>query len=667
MRSFAGYRHLVGKLDKPILSYMKTDRINTLLIVSIMLTVISGIITHYAIKESEERVDIVLRTREVMHESAALLSLLKDAETVHRDYLISQDSAFLKPYYTARQHLQQRLIRLEKMVLDNPEQVQLLNNHIEPLIRRKLHSLEHLIRSFTKVDANDNLQALTLGHKRLDSLRTYLATFNQQEENLLTARMATLQRTLSTQRKVRYMSFLLIGLTSILALITITKKQDRNDELIKTLNGINASLEEKVKERTLALQKKKALAEKLNEDLKKNFETLESFYKALQIKNVKAEDTLREIEYLYNNANCGYHSLDADGCIVRMNQTELNWLGYKREEVIGKLMLENIIAPEEVPEFREKFPLFIKSGIIRNMKHHYIRKNGTTFPVLINSTALYDEHHQYIMSRATVIDISDQEEAEKKLIQANTKLLYFNEEKNHFLGIAAHDLRTPLSTILGLINLFKLNNENLTQDQSEYVRYIEKSCTSMQLLINNLLDINRIEQGLNQLNPVQVSLNTMLDQQVHMFKESAEKKDIHLTLEDTPDIVLTTDPEALCRVFENLISNAIKFSHRHSAVWIRVADHHTHVVVKVIDHGPGILKEEMGRLFNKFQRLSARPTGGESSSGLGLSIVKELVTTLQGKITVESEVNKGTTFILELPLTLSMEEVLQHQYIKNSK
>jgi PAS domain S-box-containing protein len=629
-----------------------------------MLTIISGIITYYAIKESEERVDIVLHTREVMQESSTLLSLLKDAETAHRDYLISHDSTFLKEYHTAKEQLQRQLDNFKRLV-HNPEQVGLLDNHIEPLIERKFHALDQLI--VTEAEANNDLRALTLSHLQTDSLQTYLDRFNRAEETLLARRMETLQQTLTRQRKIRYMSFTLIGLTSILALITIIKKQTRNKELITLLNEINIHLEEKVRERTLALQQKHEFAEKLNQDLKNNFETLESFYRTLQVKNIKTEDTLQEIEYLYNNVNCGYHSLDDHGRIIRMNQTELNWLGYRLEEVVGKLTLADIIVPEEVPEFREKFPLFMKDGAICNMKHHYVRKDGTTFPVLINSTAIYDEQHHYIMSRATVIDVSDQEEAERKLIEANSKLLYFNEEKNHFLGIAAHDLRTPLNTILGLITLFKLKNENLTADQLEYLQYMEKSCVSMQLLINDLLDINRIEQGLNTLHPSQVSLIALLDQQLHAFKEIAKKKDISLILEDSPDVMLTTDPEALCRVFENLLSNAIKFSQQHTAVTIRVTNHRTHVSVDIIDHGPGILKEEMGMLFNKFQRLSARPTGGESSSGLGLSIVKELITTLQGKITVESEINKGTTFTIELPLTLVMEEVLQHQVIKNSK
>lgn len=645
---------------------MKTDRINALLIVSIMLTIISGIITHYAIVESGERVDVVLHTEEVMQESTALLALFKDAETAHRDYLISQDSVFLKPYHSARLHLQQRLSNIKKLVQDNPQQVQLLNAHIEPLLQRKFQALDDLLHAFPQAQRRENVEALTLSHKRLDSLRTYLDLFSAREQGLLSSRLTSLQNTLSTQRKVRYLSFVLIGLTSILALITITRKQNRNVNLIMRLNEAKTTLEEKVRERTLELQKKHALAEKLNRDLKENFNTLESFYKTLQIQNTKSQDTLREIEFLYNNANCGYHSLDPEGRIVRMNQTELNWLGYERDEVIGKLKLENIIVPEEIPIFRAKFPVFMKNGIIRNMKHHYVRKNGTTFPVLINSTAIYDEERRYIMSRATVVDISDQEEAEKRLIEANTKLLYFNEEKNHFLGIAAHDLRTPLSTILGLINLLKMEQDNLSPEQREYVRYIEKSCASMQLLVNNLLDINRIEQGLHTINPTKLSLNTLLHQQVRTFKETAGKKEIRLILEDDPGIVLTTDPESLCRVLENLISNAIKFSLRQSTVVIQATSSHTHVTFKVIDQGPGILKEEMGLLFNKFQRLSARPTGGESSSGLGLSIVKELVTTLQGNIFVETEVNKGTTFIVELPIEFSMVEVLQ-QDIRNSK
>ncbi len=115
--------------------------------------------------------------------------------------------------------------------------------------------------------------------------------------------------------------------------------------------------------------------------------------------------------------------------------------------------------------------------------------------MLLNATAIFDNDDHFIMSRTTVVDITEQEEAEKRLIIFNQQLQALNEEKDNFLGAAAHDLKSPLNGILGLIQLFKRKSNNLTIEQLEYLRYVEQSCASMKLMVTNLLDIHRIEQG----------------------------------------------------------------------------------------------------------------------------------------------------------------------------
>jgi signal transduction histidine kinase len=173
----------------------------------------------------------------------------------------------------------------------------------------------------------------------------------------------------------------------------------------------------------------------------------------------------------------------------------------------------------------------------------------------------------------------------------------------------------------------------------------------MSALVNNLLDIGRIELGRNEINPERVELGVLLKQHIKIFEEQAERKKITIILEDNaPAVTLTTDPKVLTRIMENLISNAIKFSPHEKQILIRVIHNAANIKVEVKDQGPGIAKEELPDLFKKYQRLSAKPTGGESSTGLGLSIVKELVSYLDGKISVESDRNAGATFILELPM-----------------
>lgn len=207
-----------------------------------------------------------------------------------------------------------------------------------------------------------------------------------------------------------YSSFALICLVSVVALKTLLDKEKKNKELLTSLHEANQSLEENVRERTSELEKKSVFAEKLNHDLQDNFEELQSFYEGLHASNAKAEDTLKELKDLYDNAPNGYHSLTSTGLIVRMNQTELQWLGYDRDEVLGKMQITSIVAPEEHTEYKAEFATFLSQGFIRNIRHTFVRKDGTRFNVLLNATAIYDANGKYVMSRGVTYRLNTGEE-----------------------------------------------------------------------------------------------------------------------------------------------------------------------------------------------------------------------------------------------------------------
>ena len=236
---------------------------------------------------------------------------------------------------------------------------------------------------------------------------------------------------------------------------------------------------------------------------------------------------------------------------------------------------------------------------------------------------------------------------EKKVEERTKDLVAANRAKDHFLSIASHDLKAPIVGILGLIRLMKTDKSGRSETDREYLAYMEESCHNMYYLISNLLDINRIEQGENTIKKQSVSLPNLLNQIKNEFESQAQRKQIKLSIIQT-DGTLHTDPNALQRILENLLSNAIKFSPKDTTVCLRVISASGQVRFEVIDEGPGIPQEEMNELFNKFSRLSNKPTGGEESSGLGLSIVKELVRLIDGDISVESTLHKGSVFSVTL-------------------
>lgn len=242
---------------------------------------------------------------------------------------------------------------------------------------------------------------------------------------------------------------------------------------------------------------------------------------------------------------------------------------------------------------------------------------------------------------------------EQKVAERTHQLVEVNHQKDHFLGIASHDLKVPLSGVLNLAGLLKTDTPPEATRTHQYLAYIEDACRSMLLLITNLLDINRMERSTLTVNRQPVNLAALYKRIKTQFEHPAQNKNIYLHA-SAPDSTVETDYDVLTRVLENLVSNAVKFSPAGTTININATLIDDVVKLTVVDQGPGIPEDELPLLFKKFQKLSNKPTGVEGSTGLGLSIVKELVTLLHGTINVHSKPTQGTTFTITLPRHLHL-------------
>lgn len=240
-------------------------------------------------------------------------------------------------------------------------------------------------------------------------------------------------------------------------------------------------------------------------------------------------------------------------------------------------------------------------------------------------------------------------QAEQIALQ-NEELTKLNADKNKFIGIATHDLKSPLNRVKGFISIIQASSSATVASQKEYFDMALESVSGMQKLISSILDINRIEEGRQEIRKEPFDIVPYSKNILYAFEKQAIGKQIKLTFNsDLPYLTVDSDKDILAQVMENLISNAVKFSEQGKEVSLTVQSQLGNAKITVQDQGPGISESEMKLLFGKFQKLSNRPTAGESSSGLGLSIVKELVENIGGKIYCESTVGKGTSFILEIP------------------
>ena len=244
-----------------------------------------------------------------------------------------------------------------------------------------------------------------------------------------------------------------------------------------------------------------------------------------------------------------------------------------------------------------------------------------------------------------------------KLSKRNQQLSDLNHEKDTLMSIVAHDLKSPLNRIEGLIYLMEMD-QKLTPDQRNYLAMIRDATGSGLDLITDLLDVHMIEENVEP-NYTTFDISTFLLEKTEAFQQRAASKGIHLNIKRVENEEVFTDRSYLDRIFDNLLSNAIKFSPKNSIVDISADRTQNDFWISVRDRGPGFSHYDQGFLFQKFKKLSARPTAGETSNGLGLAIVKILVDRLKGKIELTTEQGKGSEFIVRFPQTKQFAEIPQ--------
>jgi hypothetical protein len=240
-----------------------------------------------------------------------------------------------------------------------------------------------------------------------------------------------------------------------------------------------------------------------------------------------------------------------------------------------------------------------------------------------------------------------------KIEKQNDELRQLNELKNKFLGMAAHDLRGPLGNIKLAASLLSEYQDDFSQEESEELMgNIVSQSDYMLALINDLLDVAKIENGNLELILKPVSLGQFLNDAVVRHNQVAAAKNTRVMLESVPPITYNVDAVKLRQVIDNLVSNAVKFSPPNSTVRVNVRELAAGWRINIVDQGPGILPADREKLFQEFARLSAQPTAGEESIGLGLAIARRIVEAHGGEIGVDSEPGHGANFWFILPRKL---------------
>src|ERR671922_1095168 len=350
------------------------------------------------------------------------------------------------------------------------------------------------------------------------------------------------------------------------------------------------------------------------------------------------------IENLVENAADIILSTDLEDRILTWNRGAEMTLGYSKEEVIGK-HLSILLPPQRVHELAEMRAKVELSGALRDIEVESNKKGGAAIYLSLSVSPITDGDGKIVGFLRVAKDITEKKRYERRLKELD-KL------KSDFVSNVSHELRTPLTAIKGsLDNMLDGLTGDLNEKQSRYLVRIKSNADRLARLINDLLDLSRIEAGIK-LKRTNLSLPSIAREVVESLGSVAAQKLISFEI-NCPDINLTAwaDPDRIGEVLTNLLGNAIKFTPTGGNVIVslrRSGDNW--VEVSIADTGPGITSEEASRIFDKFYQVSNPEQRKAMGTGLGLSIAKALVEMHGGKIWLESEVGKGSIFSFTLPV-----------------
>ncbi len=392
-------------------------------------------------------------------------------------------------------------------------------------------------------------------------------------------------------------------------------------------------------------------AEQSNVDLKREVAERQRAEAALH-------QAAEEIRDLYNHAPCGYHSLDKDGVFVRMNETELEWLGYRREEVIGQMKFADLVTASGAKLFADNFPRFKAAGVLRDLEFELIRKDGSLLPVVISATAITDRDGNYLMSRSTVYDTTERKRAENEIRKFNQELeqrvadrtiqlAVANQELEAFAYSVSHDLRAPLRHIDGFLELLQHRVAATLDEQSQhYLSNIATSARRMGQLIDDLLSFSRM--GRHELAQQVVDLNDLVQEIIHDFEPETRGRLIHWRIADLP--LVTGDRAMLRVVLVNLLSNALKFTRARPQADIEIGcevGSTAEEIIYIHDNGVGFDMTYADKLYGVFQRLHR--VDEFEGTGIGLANVRRVISRHGGRTWAHGAVNQGATFYFSLP------------------
>ncbi|MEO5602004.1 MAG: response regulator [Cyclobacteriaceae bacterium] len=564
-------------------------------ILAITLLVLLGYISFTNNKEYQSSSRLVAHSNQVLYHTQEALTSTLDIETGQRGYTITGDTVFLQPYLNAVGQIYGHIDDLIELTSDNTARQKSLFLLHDVVVKRLAYAEQTIRARNISFQEAQSIHITRRGKMLTDEIRKIIALFQTDEKQLLSHRLTQQATVLQSYNNSSTALYVMMGIILFILVLVINKN-------------------------SMARSRAELLLKKTSEETKD----------------------------LYNNAPCGYQSLDEYGLIVNMNETLLKWLGYKREQIVKVMKFGDLLTDSGIELFNKNFVILKVHGFINDVRIDLKRSDGSHIPVIINSTAIFDANGNFLKSRASIFDMSDTIQMENQLKDARKVAELANMAKGQFLANMSHEIRTPLNAVIGLSHLAL--KTDLSAKQFDYLAKIQSSSESLLEIVNDILDFSKIESGKMKLEEVNFDLEEVLQKlaDVITYKAQAKGLEIAFGIDRAVPTYLIGDPVRLERILSNLCANAVKFTDKGEVV-VSVSvrediDDKIRLEFVVRDTGIGMERAQMAKLFQPFTQADESISRKYGGTGLGLSILKRLVELMDGDVSVDSQPGKGSNF-----------------------
>jgi PAS domain S-box-containing protein len=577
--------------------------------------IVNAVISYRATRTLIRNEQSVTQTLQVLNELEATLTMVVNAETGERGYIISGDETFLEPYRAALDGINEHIKGLKQLTADNPNRQARL-----PLLERKIADrLDYLKRQIALRKSGDvegvrQVIVSGAGKTLMDEIRKLIAEMEDEENDLLKRRAGESE----ASARIVTLSFAIASFTAAAS--------------FALLYGLAI--------RGLAERRRSADA---------------------------IRDQREWLHVTLSSIGDAVIATDTNGRVTFMNSVTEYLTGWNRREAIGRPLGEifQIVNAQTRQPAENPAARVLREGAVLGMANHtrLIARDGTEIPI-DDSAAPIKSADALIGVVMVFRDVTErhrvEEERERLLAReraAHAEAESANRAKDEFLATVSHELRTPLNAILGWSRLLRIGQLD-AQAAGKALESVENNAKAQSQLIEDLLDVSRIISGKLRINYEQVNLVTVIEAALETARPAAQAKSIQLSAElDSAAGAVMGDATRLQQVIWNLLSNAVKFTPKDGRVEIRLKRDDSHAQVTVSDTGQGISPDFLPHVFDRFRQADSKDTRRHGGLGLGLAIVRHLVEMHGGAVNSDSPgEGQGATFTVRLPLKTAQTE-----------